>query len=84
MTGGAKQLHGSGSSVHAMGAHVADHANKAVDGCDEAVLTAAIHRFSAAWSRVLTDTGTQILAASQLAANAAQDLTAATGGSGHS
>ena len=45
----------------------------------EPALAEAVRRFGAAWSAVLGDTGTQVLAASQLAANAAADLTTATG-----
>jgi hypothetical protein len=45
----------------------------------EAELAAAVRRFGAAWSTLVGDTGTQVLAGAQLAAAAAADLTAAGG-----
>jgi hypothetical protein len=80
MTGGAQDLHGSGTAVHSMRAHLSTQTGKAGVAVGEETLATAVGRFGAAWSAVLGDTGTQILAASQLAANAAADLTAATSG----
>ena len=80
MTGGAKDLHTAGTAVHAMEGHASGQAAKAAGAVGEPVLAEAVRRFGSAWSAVLGDTGTQVLAASQLAANAAADLTAATGG----
>jgi hypothetical protein len=80
MTGGAKDLHTAGTAVHAMQEHASGQAAKAAGSVGDAGLAEAVRRFGAGWSAVLGDTGTQILAASQLAANAAADLTAATTG----
>jgi hypothetical protein len=80
MTGGASDLHAAGVAVHAMEQHLAGQAGKAAGGVGDGTLAAAVGRFGAAWSTVLGDTGTQVLAASQLAANAAADLTAAGSG----
>jgi hypothetical protein len=80
MTGGAQDLHAAGVAVHAMEGHLSGQAGKAAGGVGDSALAAAISRFGAAWSTVLGDTGTQVLAASQLAANAAADLRAAGSG----
>jgi hypothetical protein len=82
MSGGAKDLHTSGATIHAMGPHLGTQASGAAGAAGEETLAGSLRRFGAAWSEVLTDTGTQILAASQLAANAAADLDAAAGGHG--
>jgi hypothetical protein len=81
MTGGAKDLNRSGGIVHDMGPHLRTQVTGAAGAAGEESLAGALRRFGAAWSEVATDTGTQVLAASQLAANAAADLDAA-GGSG--
>lgn len=80
MSGGAKDLHAAGTAVHAMQGHASGQAGKAAGAVGDGDLAGAVRRFGAAWSEVLGDTGTQILAASQLAANAAADLTAASSG----
>jgi hypothetical protein len=80
MTGGAQDLHTSGTAVRSMQEHLSTQTGKASGAAGEGTLVTSISRFGAAWSTVLGDTGTQILAASQLAANAAADLTAATSG----
>lgn len=80
MTGGAKDLHAAGTAVHAMQGHLSAQAAKAAGAVGEDVLAEAVRRFGAAWAAVVGDTGTQVLAASQLAANAAADLTAAGSG----
>ena len=80
MTGGAQDLHTSGTAVHSMQGHLSAQTGKAGGAVGDGSLATAIGRFGSAWSTVLGDTGTQILAASQLAANAAADLTAATSG----
>ena len=80
MTGGAHELHAGGTAVHSMGPHLSAQMGKAAGAAGEGELAAALDRFGSAWSSVLGDTGTQILVAAQLAANAAADLTAATSG----
>jgi hypothetical protein len=80
MTDGAHDLHISGTAVHSMQAHLSAQIGKASAGVGDGTLAAAVERFGAGWSSVLGDTGTQILAAGQLAANAAADLAAATSG----
>ena len=80
MAGGAKDLHAAGQAVHAMEGHLSGQTGKAAGAVGDGALADAVSRFGAAWSTVLGDTGTQVLAASQLAANAAADLTAAGGG----
>jgi hypothetical protein len=79
MTGGAKDLNRSGGTVQAMGPHLRTRTGSAAGAAGEESLAGALRRFGAAWAEVLADTGTQILAASQLAANAAADLDAAGG-----
>lgn len=79
MTGGAGTLHQVASAVSAAHTAISGDGNRAAGAAGDAALSGALSRFAAAWSSMLTDTGTQLTAASQLAANAAQDLATAGG-----
>jgi hypothetical protein len=80
MTGGAQTLHASGSALREMRHPLDSQCARIAGAAGHPGLASAVSRFGAAWSEVLFDTGTQALVASQLAAAAAADLTAATGG----
>jgi hypothetical protein len=80
MTGGAKDLHASGIALQQMGPPLRSQGSAVAGAVGDATLSTAVSRFGAAWAAVVDDTGTQTVVAGQLAANAATDLTRATGG----
>lgn len=79
MSGGAASLHASGSTLEQMRPSLSGSGSSISGGVGAPELSAAVGRFFTAWSALVGDTGTQLLSASQLAANAAQDL-AVSGG----
>lgn len=74
MTGGARTLHRSGVSLRSMEKGVSGAVHSAEGAAGEAVLSGALSRFGAGLANFVSDTGTQVEAAAQLASNAAQDL----------
>lgn len=79
MTGGAAALHKAAAAVSSAHTAIGSDGARAAGAAGDPTLAAALSRFAAAWSTMLVDTGTQLRAASQLAANAAQDLATAGG-----
>lgn len=74
MTGGARILHRSGASLRSMEAGVSRAVHGAENAVGDPVLSGALSRFGAGLANFVSDTGTQVEAAAQLASNAAQDL----------
>lgn len=79
MTGGALALHKAAGAVSSAHSAISGDGAKVAGAVGDSGLSGAVSRFTAAWSTMLTDTGTQLSAAAQLASNAAADLTTAGG-----
>jgi len=81
LSGGAASLHASGTALEHLGGTLTGAGRSVSGSAGEPALVAAAERFFSAWSTLVTDTGTQLRAAGQLASSAAADL--ATAGGGH-
>ena len=80
MTGGAKVLHGAGTALQQLETPINQYAGQLASHAGNDTLAAAARRFGAAFGAIVAETGTQTVAAGQLAAQAAEDLVNATGG----